>query len=367
MNFFLFYIERFAVNLFTVLYVFFNRKKEFYLFNSPHGLSDNAYYLMLYFLQKNKKCIWILTGKESAEQISFLKVKYKNLIFIKRNAFDGFLFLFSARCLFVTHSYKSAFRILPKQITVINLWHGFPYKKMGFDATVDKVTYQDGSNVYERYNYIIAPSNLAKKFFMTCFNLPEERILPYGQPRVDFLYQHTSSSGFSNNSKKVFLYAPTFRDSGINLPLYINFIENFIEKDLGKLICRFHPKERDAMYYLKSKYEEVEFSNVCDVNLDLLRSDILVSDYSSVIFDYIVLNRPVILYSPDDELYSESRNGYYFDINDYSTIFCRVFSIDEFNQIDLNTLQQSAKVLNKQVFNSLDASENLFRLVERLI
>ncbi|WP_409585073.1 CDP-glycerol glycerophosphotransferase family protein [Vibrio owensii] len=325
-------------------------KKDTYIFNSPYGLSDNAYYLMKYYLSKGHRCVWVYS-KNEVHPPSHLS----DVIFLRKNSYRLFYIYFKVKYIYVTHSYKSVSRFVPSNITIINLWHGAIMKKMGFDSPVDNNLSEMYINPFKRYNYFISSSKDNVKYMVSCMNIDEKKILPFGQPRTDCLYK---TQVVKNNKPRVFLYAPTFREHVKAFDMYSHFCEWFYhnKSDGDCLLVRFHPKERHFYYDLKKMYPNIMISSNEDTQKDILLSSVLISDYSSIIFDYLVTDKRIVLYTPDYDDYFRTRNGFYFNfIETFSD--CEIYpSLTNFN-IESN---RSGPYLAKDKFNIEGASKRIY-------
>ena len=180
----------------------------------------------------------------------------------------------------------------------------------------------------ETWDYLISQSDYTTEKFKSSFDF-KNKILNSGFPRNDILFRKNnlkSINSIKNNykipsDKKVILYAPTWRDD----EFYENGIYKFssqIDFDLLKkelsdthiVLVKLHYLVKDALDW--SKYEG--FIYKCDQSWDIqelyLISDILVTDYSSVMFDYSILKRPMIIFAYDYEKYRDNLRGFYFNI-----------------------------------------------------
>lgn len=205
----------------------------------------------------------------------------------------------------------------------LQTWHGTPLKKMGYDQ------YQTNPNQMKRlklqtnaWDYFISPNTYSTEIFRRAF-LYSGKILETGYPRNDVLINKPASKvnkvkEYFNISpeKKVILYAPTFRDwdekSYHDTLRDIQILSRQVDKNTIVLL-RLH-------YLLASKVSKmllpnhiIDTSNYADIQELYLISDVLITDYSSVMFDFSLLRRPIILYCYDLEKYYYYR-GTYFDI-----------------------------------------------------
>ena len=226
-----------------------------------------------------------------------------------------------------------------KQI-YLQTWHGTPLKRLGHDiiASEDTTFYRSGMSFeqmtksydidVERYNYMISPNAFCTEVFQTSFQINKERLIETGYPRNDFITNATKEDVISLKKKyhlpldkKIILYAPTWRDnsyvaSGYTFELEADFHK--WRKALGDdYVVVFKPH-----YLIINKYENDEtltgflysVKAEAEINELYVMSDILVTDYSSVFFDYAVLNRPIYFYMYDLDQYKGELRGFYLDI-----------------------------------------------------
>lgn len=224
----------------------------------------------------------------------------------------------------------------------VQCWHGTPLKRLGFDIEInttdaknDAHTVQD---VYEsdakRYTYIISPSKYCSEKFRSAFNLESigkgDIIIEEGYPRNDAIV-NASQDDIDRikrelnipSGKKVILYAPTWRENqhttGVgyiyDAPIDFNQLRDRIGEEYV-ILFRAH-------YFIANKFDfdayggyVVDVCNYPEINDLYVISDILITDYSSVFFDYGILKRPIIFYMYDLEYYKEQLRGFYIDINE---------------------------------------------------
>lgn len=205
-----------------------------------------------------------------------------------------------------------------KKKKVIQLWHGCgAFKKFGFDSE-DDISKFYLANPCRNYGLVTVSSNYCRKPFAQALNVPLKYVQDLGVSRTDLLFdqdfiQNAKSKFYQEHpmakNKKIVLWAPTFRGTAANgeIPNLSDF--NQLDQDKAKdvyLIVQLHPKIDRNRYIFNlntSKLSIMELITVCDV---------LISDYSSVIFEFALLNKPIILYVPDYEDYIKQR-GFYLD------------------------------------------------------
>jgi CDP-glycerol glycerophosphotransferase len=318
-------ILKFISSIITHLILFFPHHKKYYVFTSKYGFSDNTKYLFLYYLEREANCIWVASDDDCFSELEKVLEDYPYAQVVKRNSFKLLSILAKAKYAFVTHSFSDFGVFVKKSCPVINLWHGIPIKKMGYDSQNDLDLFSlDLKNPYEVNDFIISSSETTKPFLTSCMKLPSDRVLPLGQPRNDFLFENKCNENLISKLKsryshfenaRIFLYAPTFRDkNNLSISIYRDLISSFTDNSQVEdiLVLRLHPKEKALLKGIQFP-ANVKLSLIADVQEELLAADILISDYSGIIFDYSVLARPILLYTPDKDNYFLNRSGSYFE------------------------------------------------------
>lgn len=203
---------------------------------------------------------------------------------------------------------------------VVQIWHSCgAIKKFGEDF---KRKYK-----INNYDYVITPSTTAIPFMASGFGMEENKILPLGYAKTDFLLSNSHLKKYRKEmedkypclkDKKVVLYAPTFRGDAVYEKKYLDFDFNKTGELLGEdyiVIAKLHP-------ILSNTKVEITVNNVKDMtNENLYKlftvADVLVSDYSAIIYDFSLLEKPIVLYVPDIEEYKDER-GFYFDYKEFA-------------------------------------------------
>ena len=244
----------------------------------------------------------------------------------------------------------------------IMTWHGTPLKKLGLDLDDVVMAGNKGIENYkaalwsnvQRWDYLIAQNQYSEDIFRNCFDFRKE-MLTIGYPRNDALVNCNNSEYIKSlkekykipKDKKIILYAPTWRDyeqTGKCKSLFhphINFDEVYRAlKDEYFMIVKYH-------YFVSEKLDWSRFRGfIKNISADItdlyLVSDYMVTDYSSTMFDYSILNRPMVFYPYDIDKYDTLR-GFYMDYNEtvpgpiaYTTDeFIRIFKDGhDFSQYD---------------------------------
>ncbi|MCT8140323.1 CDP-glycerol glycerophosphotransferase family protein [Anaerobacillus sp. CMMVII] len=215
-----------------------------------------------------------------------------------------------------------------ENVVCVQLWHAAgAIKKFGLlDPSVanrSEKSKKRFKEVYKRFHYVAVGSEKMAKIFKASFEVTDETILRTGIPRTDFFFDKAAKEAVVAElkatypvitTKKVILYAPTFRDGQLSSPEIAVDIKKMYEelKDEYVLFLRLHPAVKvnvelgdfDGFVYDVSKHQ--------DINHLLLIADLLISDYSSIPFEYSLLEKPMIFHAYDLEPYSFSR-GFWED------------------------------------------------------
>jgi CDP-glycerol glycerophosphotransferase len=220
-----------------------------------------------------------------------------------------------------------------KGTTYIETWHGTPLKKLGIDIVnvampdTDTKQYHDNFvNEAARWDYLVAPNQYSAEIFKSAFGFVNT-MLNTGYPRNDVLTLKNNETDIArlkekylgHTNGKVVLYAPTWRDDQFFDKGRYKFQMPF---DLGKILEQLNPEDtfiirphyliKDAID-IKGYEERVKIMADEDISDLYLISDLLITDYSSVFFDYAILKRPMMFYAYDLEHYREDLRGFYFD------------------------------------------------------
>ena len=222
---------------------------------------------------------------------------------------------------------------------LIQLWHSsgafkkFAHSRNGKSGDIKRI--HPG---YVKYTKTITSSAAINQCFAEAFNIPDERVFPTGIPRTDIFYDEEYKNQVKADffeeypelkGKKLLLFAPTYRGTKVSDADYdFDMLDLEMLKDrLGDkyaVLVKWHPALYNNINYGISKgvnfagFEgfAYDFSKFREVNDLLFVTDILVTDYSSLIFDYCLLKKPIIHYIFDLEEYDGGR-GLYFDFKEY--------------------------------------------------
>ena len=222
-----------------------------------------------------------------------------------------------------------------RNVTYIQTWHGTPLKKLALDMNTFQMaggeTMKEYQDEFKRnsatWDYLIAQNQFSADIFRRAFAF-DKTIVTTGYPRNDILFQKNKEQEINQireklgiaSGKKVILYAPTWRDNSfydkasyrMNAPLDYDYLYESCKEDCVFLI-KYHYMVRERQDFSKYKGFYQVMDSFIDISELYLVADVLITDYSSVMFDYSLLHRPMIFYVYDLKEYKEELRGFYFD------------------------------------------------------
>lgn len=240
----------------------------------------------------------------------------------------------------VTNSMMPPFYKIRRGQSLIQTWHGTPLKRLGCDLQVDANAFDSVRDIHRRYRaqarqftWLLSPSPFCSEKLSTAFDLralsKEDILIEEGYPRNDRLFQWTEEQARAIRrklgippDKKVILYAPTFRDNQRKDREYVytpglDFSQ--AAEALGEDVVwlfRAHYFIAEHMDFERFGGRVLDVSGVEDINELYIISDLLVTDYSSVFFDYANLRRPIVFYMYDREDYQHHLRDFYLDLSE---------------------------------------------------
>ena len=320
------YFSRF-INLIFIIFTRLDKNKILFLSDVRENLGGNLKEMYDYINDDFKKIVILKRERSVKRSLKEKIVLIYHLSTSKYILLDDFSN--SISCL-----------ILRKNQEVVQLWHGpGAFKKMGYSRSDQKRGLLSKYRFHRNYTKAIVTSPDIKWCFKEGFGMNDNAVVgATGYPRTDIFfndkYKDNTKKEFYKKypkikNKKLILFAPTYRGNSLPTATY-----DFDKLDLDKLykelkkeyvfIFKWHPaiynnlKNGTIKDYDLSKYKDFfyDLSEYRDINDLLLVCDTLITDYSSVIFDYVLLKKPVIYFTYDLNKYEEER-GLYFPFKDY--------------------------------------------------
>ena len=352
-------IKKYSKTIFRYLYyvsllpicwlsLIFPKNNKLWVFGAWFGTrySDNARYLFEYVRrEKDIKAIWITKNKDLISKIR----RDGNDAFLSSSPL-GIYYMLRAGVAIVSSGLVDLNGVLIHGAFKVNLWHGAPMKRINLDEK--KFESESSIKKYVRkvirlvfpyitdsktYNLILATSNYFRPIMASAFDVPKTNVKAFGYPRNDVLFEGNHRSAYmeelkiKHSCKNILAYLPTYRDRGSDdqgkdFELFSKYgfdrktMEAFLEESNSILFIKLHYVAQERMknknLSLGSRIVYADENEVADINDVLQYVDILITDYSGVYFDYLLLNRPIIFAAFDLEEYVEQR-GLYDDYGFY--------------------------------------------------
>lgn len=228
-----------------------------------------------------------------------------------------------------------------KDQVYVQCWHGTPLKRLRYDIEVNGAVLNTVKEIRKRndrdaskFDYFISPSEYCTEKFISAFNLKalgkKDIIIEEGYPRNDSLFNKNKKDidkikeklGIPKD-KKVMCYLPTFRDnqhtSGVGYTYSLALDFDLLMKKFSKdYVILFKPhyfiaNKIDLTKYKGFVYNVASYDEINDI---YLASDLLITDYSSVFFDYANLKRPVLFYMYDYDDYKNNLRDFYISLDE---------------------------------------------------
>ena len=242
-------------------------------------------------------------------------------------------YLATSRVFIVDDYFFPIYVIEPRRgTTIIQTWHACgAFKKVGY-SVLDKSFGVDEAlasrvRIHSNYDVCLVASQAAAPHYAEAFRQPLDRFVSrLGIPRTDVFFGEERLARTREDirrryglpaGKRVILYAPTFRgdsvtDARATDDLDVGVLHEALAEDHVVLV-RLHPFIRSRTVIVPALAGfAIDVSDHPDINELMLVSDVLVTDYSSAIFEYALLDRPMVFFAPDYEAYERER-GFYFD------------------------------------------------------
>lgn len=238
-------------------------------------------------------------------------------------------YLATSKFFVIDDFYFPVYVIRPRKGTeVVQVWHACgAFKKFGY-SILDKEYGADNNYVkyvpiHRNYAHVLVSSKEVIPYYAEAFNMDEKNIRPLGIPRTDLFFDETLKQAAIDKvyqtfpvlkGKRLVLYAPTFRgatqaDMHMSVPFELDQVVASLKEDeiLG---LKMHPFVKD-LPNLEGYSKVIDLSTYPEVNDILLVTDRLITDYSSLVFEYALLERPIIFYAHDRQTYVKERDFYY--------------------------------------------------------
>ena len=316
------------------------KKKKLWIFGAWNGekYGDNSKYLFEY-INENKpeiRPVWLTRNQEAYDLI-----RSKGFEVIWTYSFKGFLISMIAEKIFISVGIKDVNRYAINRKDIIMMWHGStPIKKIVFDDTITRNKQLSlEKSLFSLFPFLgstrlkglaISGSAEASKIFQSAFNAKEEQIILTGFPRNDTFFNmnqiapiFTILESAKKTNLTTVIYMPTHRKEGEGelselISLDFNKFNHSLKSLNTKLFIKLH------YFHLKTHTFEnlshIYFITDEDIDQDIYtvlnKFDIMITDYSSVHFDFLLTQNPIIFAPFDKEKYLKNDREFYFNYNE---------------------------------------------------
>ena len=300
----------------SIINLFLPKNKNKYFIYDNTFRQDNLWAIKTFLEQDLKNQVYYYVSKRTIEKNCLNSTKYIRYI---HNVLTGFYHQCTSKYVFSGYgTYRFTVRTNKRQ-RILNTWHGTPLKNIGYlKGDTPIFPYNDN------FDFILSPSPFFDEIFKKSFGATDKQLLKSGYPRNDKVIENTNYDLFGKNYKKTFLWLPTYRvsmennllDSSMGFPIlnkvnFISFCAFLISKEI-LVILKPHPfmnlpsflKESDNFKIIDNDFM---FDNKLNLRALFKISNALITDYSSVIFDYLLLDKPIIFTVEDIEEYGDKR------------------------------------------------------------
>lgn len=316
-----FYIGSFFIKL---LGIFVKTEKECILFVSFGGKKYDDSPKVIYEAMirsenfKNYKYYWAFIEPEKFNISVGTKIQIDTLKY----------FVIAHKCgVWITNSaIERGMRFKKQHIFYLNTWHGTPLKKIGKDENAKAKGHGIGTKDIHTENVMLAQSHYDAEIFSRSFGIPRDKFVICDLPRNDILAHYTEEMRREIREKlsipkrkKVVLYSPTFREYSrdsknncvLTLPVNFKNWSSFLGEE-WLILFRAHYEVAEQMNIQENEFirDVSEYPNLDEL---MIASDCLISDYSSIFFDYAIMEKPIYCFAFDLDEYSQKR-GLYLDL-----------------------------------------------------
>ena len=293
------------------------RNKKYIVFSAraANAYADNSKVVFEHFLSTSEKhnTFYFTKRKEILKNIP------KNGIYAY--SFKGIFILLQSKILIFTHGTGDFFPYFPDRHPkrkFINLFHAIAVKKVGISGTIAEL------KEVKKWDYFIVSSQFEKEFIKKQYSFEASQIISLGQARNDIIIRNKNIKKISQT--KLILYAPTFRDVSTTIlfpfpDVNLEELDKFLISNNLEIMIRMHINE-EKNYKYHSDYanlQNIYFSSsneIPTINDYLHNVDYLITDYSSISLDYLLLDRPIAYIPYDYEDYNNQR-GFSFDYHEH--------------------------------------------------
>jgi len=343
--------ERALASILAVVSLLVPRSRRIWAFGSWYGqrFADNPKYFFLHCASRESHAVhavWLSMSSTVVRRIRALgypayhRLSPSGLWYALRAG----VYIFDCRVMDVSSVASSG-------AVKVNLWHGVPLKMIERDISQANNALTQANHgsplvraankllrpqLSERYDYLLGTSRATCERLAGAFGVATSQVINGGYPRTDVLLTLDDEARFrmpeeervieqcrayANEGTRVLLYMPTFRDwrndADRVIPIDWPALDNLLQQHGGALFCKLHPGDQARLPDLAGLSRVHLIPSSVDPYPILRHTDALISDYSSIFFDYLLLDRPLVFYPYDLDDYRKFSRALY---DDYDTV-----------------------------------------------
>ncbi|MFI3211447.1 MAG: CDP-glycerol glycerophosphotransferase family protein [Peptostreptococcaceae bacterium] len=355
--------------VFFNLYRIFPIKDNRYTFIMTHDSSEygNVGCMKKYILER-----------ENIDYVDITKEDYvisvNNIHRLIKLFFYKSYYMATSKCILLDNAFLPlAYCNMNKNTKVIQLWHGSNAIKR-FGQTVNTGLLKElEKKLANKYTYLVLNSESTREKYKEAFGVTDDQILITGCPRLDIFFDEDVKGKIINSfyiknknliDKKIILYAPTFRTDKNN---FIGKIIDVVDKNTI-IMLKLHPFVKDHVD-IDDKHKD-RIIIISDLIESILVSNMLITDYSSIIYDYSILNKPMLFFCYDYEEYMLNDRGFYEEYKTYvpgRICFCVNDLRDTILNIDKINYDEYVRHLNRYNNRFIDGMnrKRLFNFINK--
>jgi len=384
--------------------LFIPKNRNIWIFGSWFGqkFADNPKYLFLYVKKFHPeiRAIWLTNNKNV---LSFFN--NQNWEAYKINSLKGYISILRSNCIIISSGLSDVLGGISRffKVRKVQLWHGTPLKKLESPDKGHNKKYKKYKKIYKfllnklfpftkEADIIFATSEESKKSMALVFKTSKRNIFVTGYPRNDILFgkypvkcDYLDNIRNKVNFKYVFAYLPTHRGEGKRkLDLFekygfdFNILQHSLETLNGIFIMKAHYCHKKLNLNIANKIPQRVYipsdEELPDIYPLLKSVDILITDYSSVYFDFLLLNRPIIFTPFDIEEFTKNERELFYNYNDvtpgpkaknWNEVLMYIKEAIENPKKYENERKKICKLFN--TYNDANNSERVYRTIREII
>lgn len=337
--------------IFYILAGLAKRKSNVWAFGNQknsYGGNSKAFFEYINEFHPETNAVWITGSKRTQKLIE--SEGYKVYL---RYSLEGIKNTLRSKVIFFNVNFSDVSTLFSGFNSLkINLWHGNGIKKVGhsdkgfsspiflyrnvLEYVFKFISYLD---CYIRPDYLISTTEHLSKFYVEAFQISINKCLNFGTPRTDIFFKSKDEILNIKNSapykyfnqyidrqkkfSKIFIYMPTWREDGKDFfeTVKIDFyrLNKTLKENNALLILKLHPYSNCNLLNMEDLLNIELYDNKIDLYPYLPFTDVLITDYSSIYYDYLLLKKQTILYLPDVESYTSNSRSFIYDFEESTT------------------------------------------------